>query len=130
MRNKTPLVLMEQLIMLLIFSLSAAMCLRLFAAADQISHQCEARDYAVTLAQNAAEAVRHQKGDITAALGRDRLGYDATWTPCAAEEAVYLLTVTIEDSSVSGLGTALIQVQGETLLFELRVCWQEVTSHA
>lgn len=37
MRSKAPLVLMEQLVMVLVFALAAAVCLRLFVGAENIA---------------------------------------------------------------------------------------------
>ena len=47
MRSKAPLVLIEQMIMLLVFALAAALCLQAFVKADGISMQGEKRSYAV-----------------------------------------------------------------------------------
>ena len=37
MRSKAPLALMEQMVMVLVFALAAALCLQAFALADRIS---------------------------------------------------------------------------------------------
>lgn len=37
MKNKTPLILVEQLVMLLVFSLASALCIRAFALAERTS---------------------------------------------------------------------------------------------
>lgn len=76
MRSKAPLVLIEQMIMLLVFALAAALCLQAFVKADGISMQGENRSYAVVAAQNAAEVIRHSGGSMEHALSKaaDRLG--------------------------------------------------------
>ena len=43
MKNKAPLSLMEQLIMLLVFALSVALCLQIFVFSAQISRRCDAQ---------------------------------------------------------------------------------------
>ena len=58
MKSKAPLVLMEQLVMVLVFALSAAVCLQVFALSGSLSRTCEARDRAAVIAQNAAEALK------------------------------------------------------------------------
>lgn len=58
MKNRAFLTLMELLVMVLVFSLAAAICLRLFAAADTLSDAVSRQDRAVILAQNAAEALK------------------------------------------------------------------------
>ena len=55
MRSKAPLVLMEQIVMVLVFALTAALCLRMFVLSGQLSRKYAATDRAVTEAQNAAE---------------------------------------------------------------------------
>lgn len=58
MKNKASLLLMEQLVMILVFALCAALCLQGFVAADRISRETALRDEAVVLAQNTAEALK------------------------------------------------------------------------
>ena len=67
MRSKAPLAMMEQMVMLLVFALAAALCLQAFVKSDQISKRGEDRDRAAVLCQNAAEAIRHNGGDLAAA---------------------------------------------------------------
>ena len=62
--SKTPLFLMELIIMLLVFSISAAVCLQVFAGAKRISAESSRLDTAVIQAQNAAECWKATKGDI------------------------------------------------------------------
>ena len=59
MKHKPPLILMEQMVMLLVFALAAALCLQAFVKSDGLSKDSEVRDQAVTLCQNAAETLRH-----------------------------------------------------------------------
>ena len=58
MKQKVPLALMEQVIMIAVFAVSAALCLEAFAMAERVSRENEDRDNAVRLAQNAAEIGR------------------------------------------------------------------------
>lgn len=62
--SKTPLFLMELILMFLIFSLSAAICLQVFAGAKRISEESRRLDYAVTQAQTAAEYWKASHGDL------------------------------------------------------------------
>ena len=55
MKNKASLLLMEQLIMILVFALAAALCLQVFAKSAQIAQETACRDKAVQVAQNGAE---------------------------------------------------------------------------
>ena len=62
--SKTPLFLMELIIMLLVFSVSAAICLQVFAGARRISDESHRLDVSVMLAQTAAESWKASHGDL------------------------------------------------------------------
>lgn len=113
MKNKTSLLLMEQLIMVLVFALAAALCLTAFVKADQISRETVRRDEAVLLAQNAAQVLKATSGNVEQA--------------CAvAAESDYRLEIDQIDAH-DLLGQAQIRVwQEEELIFTLPVGWQEV----
>lgn len=68
MREKAPLLLMEQLLMVLVFALAAAVCVQAFVLSDRLSKDSEALDHAVVAAENAAEAWKHAEGDLTLLL--------------------------------------------------------------
>lgn len=140
MKSKTPLALMEQLAMVLVFALAAAVCLQVFVLADRISRTCQARDQAVTAAQSAAETLKGYHGDYERAA--QRLGgmlddqrwllyYDENWQQTEAD-AAYRMTVTPASSGQTLLGMADIAVYNERgeSLFELSVAWQEVDDNA
>ena len=108
MKNRASLTLMEMLIMVLVFSLSAAICLGLFAGADRLSEETSRQDRAVILAQNAAEALK------------------AGAEPEPAEEGLYL-DIQEVPSGISGLKQAEITVFFEKeAIFTLETGWQEV----
>ena len=109
MRSKASLILMELLVMVLVFALAAAACLRIFTDAQTISQAASRQDRAVILAQNAAEALKAgQEPDVTAVDG-------------------LTLTVTALESSIPGLKQAAITVtQDAEILFTLTTGWQEV----
>ena len=62
--SKTPLFLMELIIMLLVFSVSAAICLQVFVGARRISEESHRLDVAVMQAQTAAEYWKASHGDL------------------------------------------------------------------
>lgn len=112
MKSKTSLLLMEQLVMLLVFALAAALCLQVFAKAEVISADTAHRDQAVVLARNAAELLKSTDGDLQAvrALGADG----------------YRVEVTLQPETLPGLARAEIQVFFEDgLIFSLSTGWQE-----
>lgn len=113
MRSKASLFLMEQLVMVLVFALCAAVCLRIFAGAEQISAETARRDGAVVIAQNGAELLK---------------------SGCAAEEVEtvlsdggYVLRIEALPTAVPGLAQARITVFSEgSELFSLTAGYQEV----
>ena len=139
MRGKAPLALMEQLVMLLVFALSGALCLQAFVVSDVRSERNWDRDRAVTLCQNAAEAVRHCGGDLAGAAalldcsfdgtGKElSIGFAADWARSESRDYTWLLRVEKLDSGVAYLGTALVELisaDGERL-FSIETAWQEV----
>ena len=139
MRSKAPLVLMEQMVMLLVFALAAALCLQAFVKSDAASRRSEARDHAVILAQNAAETIRYYGGDMGNALSQasEELGvscaqgllwqdYDEDWNP--DNNGVYRLLAQGVPTDVPGLWVVRVEVlEGESPepLFSIEVAWQE-----
>ena len=148
MKSRAPLAMMEQMVMILVFALAAALCLQAFVKSDQMSKQSEDRDRAAMLCQSAAEAIRHS-GDVEAGLAlasaaapsqRDGFGsfipYDEAWNVIDGEgrsqSSSYTLRAVEIDSGVDGLGKANVEAfawDGGTMrsIFALEVCWQEVS---
>jgi hypothetical protein len=136
MKNKVPLALLEQVIMILIFALTAAFCLQGFVLSDRISRQQEMQTQAVLIAQNTAETLKNTSGDFSKSASH--LGgitteetwiipYDGSWQPLLSlDTATYILEVTRLNSSNPKLGSAQIQVlNAEDILFEIITAWQE-----
>ena len=108
MKSKAPLPLMEQLIMVLVFALTAALCLQGFSLADRFSNHQEAQAKAVVMAQNAAEMLKYTHGDFVAAS--EHLGGfvdDSAWY-IAYDEAGQVLTsgAKADTGGVGAAGTA------------------------
>ena len=128
MRSKTPLALMEQVVMVLVFALAAALCLRIFAFSDEASRRAHEKDRAVLLAQNAAETLKAYGGVREA----QTLWYDDLGAPCSEETAAYEVHVQPLKNGVPGLGEAEVcvcPVGEEAPLFALTVAWQEVNGN-
>ena len=152
MKSKAPLAMMEQMVMLLVFALSAALCLQAFVKSDEMSKGMEARDRAMTLCQSTAEALQSTKGDFswvesqlcaegsaTAGHTEDALLilYDEDWKdPSASGKTLrYELRAAQMDSGVPGMGKAAVWVKDMAVedadddLFRIEVAWQEVSAH-
>lgn len=136
MKNKAPLALMEQLIMLLVFSLAAALCLQVFVLSDHLSRSNEVRDRAVTAVQNAAETLKVCQGDVDACVrlsggtveeGQWQIAYDEDWQQVSVGLAAYqVVTIPIEttEACLSSAEVAAQTAEGERL-FNVTVSWQE-----
>ena len=140
MRSRSPLMLMEQLIMVLVFALAAALCLKGFALADQLSRYGADRDRAVLEAQSAAEAVKACGGDLERVAGicggswngvTWERSYDEEWRETPGEPGAYQLLATPLPSGQRLLGMAEISVRRAdgTLLFQITTAWQEADTN-
>ena len=124
MRSKTPLVLMEQLVMVLVFAMAAAICLQVFGLSDRLSKENEARAEAALLAQNTAEELKFSYGEVL-------LDWEEADGIYYMEEDGYRVRVQAEETEISGLQKVRLQVlQEEEVLFEIPVAWQEVKGDA
>nr|WP_326127058.1 hypothetical protein [uncultured Oscillibacter sp.] len=141
MRSKAPLILMEQMVMLLVFALAAALCLQAFVKSDALSSRSEARDRALLEAQNAAEALKSRDNSyfdtmcarVNGSAGY-RIDYGEDWEPInydacgmeAPEAVYYLMTAWTDNSGPDYLWTADVSVYMENgdLLVTLPVAGQ------
>lgn len=138
--SRPPLVLMEQMVMVLVFALCAALCVQVFVKSDNMSRESEQRDRAMLQAQSAAEVVRHCRGDMFLAselLGAQHpsktylmIDYDADWA-LAGDTMRYTLGAAVVDSGVPGLGKAQIWIRDELRdkeLLRMDIAWQDEIS--
>lgn len=126
MRNKAPLALLEQILMLLIFALAAVICLRVFLWSDDASRHSARRDDALIHAQTVAETVKAHGGDFAAAAA----ALHGTVEDGALVVAQKEYTLRAEkEAPAPYLGRAEIVVEaGGEVLFTLPIAWQEVGS--
>ena len=85
MRSKASLFLMEQLVMVLVFALAAALCLNVIVQAQQISDEAALQDKAALTAQNAAELLKAGTSpeEVESKLGSS--GYEVQIVPLSEE---------------------------------------------
>lgn len=143
-QNRTVLVLMEQVIMILVFAIAAALCVQAFVLSNQKSAESAALDRAVLCAQSAAETLKYAGGDAghaMTALAEEMGGqvsqgmwyvlYNENWE-IVSDSAVYRMEVFPETMGgmepQEGLVQALVQVSYEDggEIFSLTAGWQEV----
>lgn len=125
MRSRASLVIIEQVVMLLVFALAAALCLKAFVWADTESADVFTRDKALLQAQSAAEVIKSCRGDMSAAA--EIMGgsvYADGWTIDYDE---YVLSVTPAEDELQYMSSAEVCVYEDTqLITSLKVAWQEV----
>lgn len=146
MRSKTPLALMEQLVMVLVFALAAALCVQAFAVSNRISKTAAARDRAVQLAQSAAEIMKSCGKDMAEAqsAAMERLGgqrcqgvwyvlYDENWNEVSdngSPDVVYRLEALPDSDSEQPKAEVRVSTEDGKTLIDLPVVWQEVDGDA
>lgn len=140
MKSKAPLLLMEQVIMMLVFALAAALCVRVFAWAQLTARENAQQDRALVCVQNAAQTLKGCAGDYEQAARQYGGSWDGTawtirygsqWTEGGAP-AVYELTFTPVSGDHALLGqaqAAVTRLSDGRQLAGLTVCWQEVAGH-
>lgn len=121
MKSKALLPLMEQLIMILVFALAAALCLQGFSLASRTSASMERRNHAAVIAQNTAELLKSSKGDYEKT-------YEQVYKRFAtsSDGITYEVIITPVEDNQAYLETAIIQVRDtHEVLFEITTAWQE-----
>ena len=147
MRSKAPLALMEQAVMVLVFALAAALCLRVFVWSDRTAKRSVALDRAVVEVQNAAEIIKHEGGsglmpaDAALDAAAARLGaeqgadgaafeifYSDDWSQVRKGDHSYVLRAgSAGDGDPDGLSAARVWVtteDPEDIIFDITVAWQ------
>lgn len=129
-KSKTTLTLMEQLIMIAVFAVAVAVCLRVFAFANSRSEQNYINDVAANESRNAAEVIKSTGGDFKRAaeiLGAvpTENGLEKDWS---GEYGSFSLTAEKLQSAADGLGSASVSVSNSKTgrqVFSITVSWQE-----
>ena len=107
MKSKAPLAMMEQIVMVLVFALAAALCLQTFVLSGKISKKTEAKNRAVTEVQNAAELMKNggfleyvERYAPTETEGEYVTFFTGDWQITSEEkQAEYIMTVTYTESA-------------------------------
>lgn len=133
MKSKAPLVMMEQMVMILVFALAAALCLQAFVLSDSLSEKARQRDMAVLLCENAAEAQQFAAKtdnplvDRKYPAGEGVYYFDEEGNE-SPEPSFYTVELTRLPERLPCLGEGRVTVknpEGEEL-YSLEFAWQEV----
>lgn len=136
MKRNASVILLELVIMLLVFSLAAALCLQAFVWADSQSRQSGRVDAAYIRIQNAAEVLKHHRGNYALAA-QDAGGqwnaeewiiyYDENWQITDTPSAFWLRAKPLpEEAEYLGRAQLTVTDASGSVLAELAVNWQEV----
>lgn len=139
MKSKAPLILMEQTVMVLVFALAAAICVRGFVLSDSVSKTNAAQDAAMLRAESAAEIYKNCRGDGSAAVKRYggaikgtiwTVYWDEGWKQVkTARQAAYRLQIQPESKNTAKMGNATVKVfslkKNEKMLLSFPLAWQE-----
>lgn len=125
--SKTSLFLMELIVVVLIFALSAAICMRTFAESKLASELASDLSNAVIKVESAAECWRGEGGDAAKTAKLLSLSvsgsscfasYDKQWQSCSADKAAFTLTL---EGSGSGAHIEVIRLADDKLLYSLDI---------
>lgn len=133
--SKAPLVLMEQVIMVLVFALVAALCIQAFVLSRTLSIRMTDRDHAMNVSQTLAETVKACGGDMEAVCEKLdgklngkllRFFYDDDWN--AAKEADASFVLVFEQEAGEGFckngRITVTDASGEQEIFSMIIAWQ------
>ena len=133
--SKAPLVLMEQVIMVLVFALVAALCIQAFVLSRTLSIGMTDRDHAMNVSQTLAETVKACGGDMEAVCEkldgepdgkRLQFFYDDDWN--AAKEADASFVLVFEQEAGEGFckngRIAVSDASGAQEIFSMKIAWQ------
>ncbi len=138
MRSKTPLAMMELLVMLLVFALAAAVCVQVFVFAGADSRRDAARDRALAEVQNAAECIKSLRGDYETAARRLGGAWDGTrwvlewddaWSQTPDAGAYRLEVLPGPETELLGRAELTVYTAAGEVLCTLQTAWQEVDVH-
>lgn len=144
MNRKAPLALMEQLVMVLVFALAAAVCIQAFVLAGRNSSRCAIRDRAVISAQSMAEVYKSCRGDEDQAAKRygghvEQGAWVTYWDHNGKQvddfkDAGYQIKVVPDQTQSRYLGHATLKAsetdKNSRFSFVLNIAWQEVDDDA
>lgn len=125
-RSKSPLALMEQVIMVLIFALAAAICVQAFVTARSLSIQSKTKDKAMEICQNVAEEYKAGQPDSAP----EDVCYNEEWQ-VDTKAVAYRVQYFVENENEYHICGRLVVMdeQKKKAVCQLRLAWQKGGSH-
>ncbi len=124
-RGKTPLSLMEQVVMVLVFAIAAAICVQAFVLARKMSLEAVETDHALNVCQNMAEEVKASHGKISTPV----MTYDDNWVDNVENYTYKVEFIVDKTNRTYSEGTVTVTKNDKEEIYRLPVCWQEVTAN-
>lgn len=124
-RSKAPLALMEQIIMILVFALTAAVCLQAFVYSNNLSEEGDKENLAASHAQEVVETCKMYSGDLDQV--QLKLSGERTENGLSVFYEEDHMTVVLEITEQSDwLARAKVSVQDEKdkEIFSVDTAWQ------
>jgi len=126
MRNRVLLVLMEQLIMILVFSVACAICLNAFVFSWKTSKASEVKYEAAFIAQNVAEEIKATDGNILNDWDNKN---GIFYKEYIENNRQYMVEVEFDEAFYSFNKTELKVFLKEEEIFAISVAWQEAAKN-
>lgn len=125
-RSKAPLALMEQVIMVLVFALAAAICVQAFVMARSMSIRSKTRDRAIEMCQSAAEQYKAEHLEKVP----ETVCYDKMWRTCE-KNFTYRMEFLTDENNAYGISGRLVvtDVKKKRVVCQLKVAWQKEGAH-
>ena len=133
-RNKNPLALMEQVLMVLIFSIAAAVCIRAYVISRNLSVQSSNRDEAGRICVSIVETIKACKGEEETIIEGCNLRkqsdcligyYDGEFKAVDKEDCEYVVTVNFSEEGLLGRAKVTMKDKAGHAIFALDTAWQE-----
>lgn len=134
MKGKSPLVMIEQMVMVLVFAIAATLCVKMFVLSGELANKYEATDRAVLEAQNMAENCKaygmeqsmSEGGALQTGVGKWTFFYDANWDAAEEENAKYYMEICVaEESEWFWKGDIVVSAVNGAELFWMPVAGQK-----
>lgn len=124
MKSKSPLIMLEQLLMLLVFALAAALCLQAFTLADSLSKGAGQQDSAILEVQKAAETIKYCGGDMEQAAEMLDGQWNDNLLQVISDDCI--IYAEKQDSGMALMGSARLWAEDDEgqELFAISVAWQ------
>lgn len=124
-RSKAPLALMEQIIMILVFALTAAICLQAFVYSNLLSVKGDQENLAASHAQEVTECCKMMFGDldrVQSQLSGERSG-DSLKVSYEEDHMTVVLKITEKTDWLARANVRVLDEKGKEI-YSLDTAWQ------